>query len=235
MVASAKGAELIPHPLLGKGAGRKMAKTNHLGAGALVAGVLVAVGLLMLVVEAGPAEATFPGKNGKIAYSGFDGNDFEIYTISPGGGGKSRVTNNDKDDGLPSYSPNGKKIAYAGYDGNDDEIYTINAKGGGGRVQLTHNTTADYDPDYSPNGKKIAYQGQEGPDADFEIYTINSGGGGRFNVTDNGTEDYEASWGSLQEQDKRQGREDREDREGREDPEHPPELRGHEAVEPEEQ
>jgi hypothetical protein len=145
--------------------------------------------MLLLVVEAGPAEATFPGKNGKIAYSSFDGNDFEIYTISPGGGGKSRVTNNDKDDGLPSYSPNGKKIAYAGYDGNDDEIYTINAKGGGGRVQLT----------------------------------------------DNGTEDYEASWGSLQEQDKRQGREDREDREGREDPEHPPELRGHEAVEPEEQ
>jgi hypothetical protein len=116
-------------------------KTNHVGTLAAAAGALVAAGLLVLmllvVVEARPAEATFPGKNGKIAYSSWDG--------------------------------------------QDDDIYTINA-----------------------------------------------GGGGRFNVTDNGTEDYEASWGSLQEQDKRQDREDRED------PERPPELRGHEAVDPEE-
>jgi hypothetical protein len=37
------------------------------------------------------AEATFPGKNGRIAYPGGDGNDGGIYTINAGGGGKSRV------------------------------------------------------------------------------------------------------------------------------------------------
>jgi hypothetical protein len=162
-------------------------KTNHVGTLAAAAGALVAARLLVLmllvVVEARPAEATFPGKNGKIAYSSWDGQDYEIYTINAEGGGTFNVTDNKTDDEWPSYSP---------------------------------------------NGKKIAYQGQEGPNADFEIYTINAGGGGRFNVTDNGTEDYEASWGSLQEQDKRQDREDRED------PERPPELRGHEAVDPEE-
>jgi len=45
-----------------------MTKTNHLGALAAVAGALVAVGLLVLMlvmVEARPAGATFPGKNGK--------------------------------------------------------------------------------------------------------------------------------------------------------------------------
>ena len=49
-----------------------MAKTNHWRALAAAAGMLVAGGLLlliMLVVEARPAEATFPGKPGKIAYS----------------------------------------------------------------------------------------------------------------------------------------------------------------------
>ena len=42
---------------------------------AAAAGALVAVGLLMLMVmvEAGPAEAAFPGKNGRIAYSSYDG------------------------------------------------------------------------------------------------------------------------------------------------------------------
>ena len=50
-----------------------MAKTNHWGALATAAGTLVAVGLVVLimlvVVEARPAEATFPGKPGKIVYS----------------------------------------------------------------------------------------------------------------------------------------------------------------------
>ena len=44
------------------------------------------------------AEATFPGKNGRIAYSGYDGKDYEIYTINSNGGGKFRVTNNKTDD-----------------------------------------------------------------------------------------------------------------------------------------
>ena len=57
-------------PPLGKGAhNKKMTKiTKQSGAMATAAGALVAVGLLMLmVVEAGPAGAAFPGKNGRIA------------------------------------------------------------------------------------------------------------------------------------------------------------------------
>jgi Tol biopolymer transport system component len=127
-----------------------MAKTNHLEALAAAAGALAAVGLLvliMLVVEARPAGATFPGKNGKIAYHGSDGNDFEIYTIKAGGGGRVQLTHNTRYDTEPSYSPNGKRIAYAGFDGNDFEIYTIKA-GGGGKFNVTHNTTNDFSPSW---------------------------------------------------------------------------------------
>jgi hypothetical protein len=117
-----------------------MAKTNQWGALAAAAGMLMAVGLLLLimvVVEAGPAEATFPGKAGKIAYQGYDGNDAEIYTIKSGGGGKVQLTDNSTGDYEPSYSPSGKKIVYSSKDApnGDYEIYTINA-GGGGKVQL---------------------------------------------------------------------------------------------------
>jgi len=88
--------------------GKKMAKTNPWGALVAAAGALVAGGLLLLivlvVVEARPAKATFPGKPGKIAYSGYDGNDREIYTIKPGGGGKFKVTDNGgPDDYTPSW------------------------------------------------------------------------------------------------------------------------------------
>src|SRR5215207_6826115 len=153
-----------------------MAKANPWGALATAAGTLV-------VVEAQPAEATFPGKPGKIVYSGEDApapnGDFEIYTIKPGGGGKVQVTDNTTNDFEPSYSPSGKKIVYSGYDGNDREIYTINA-GGGGKFKVTDNGTGDYEPSYSPSGKKIVYSGEDGANGDFEIYTIKPGGGSRF-------------------------------------------------------
>jgi hypothetical protein len=64
--------------------------------------VLVAVKSLVLV-DAQPAEATFPGSPGNIAYTASDGTDTEIYTIDVGGGAAFRVTNNDTDDGTPSW------------------------------------------------------------------------------------------------------------------------------------
>jgi hypothetical protein len=76
---------------------KKMVKTNHLGSLTAAVGVLVAEGLLVLmlmVVEARPAGAAFPGQNGKIAYAGFDGHDSEIYTIDARGGGRFKVTHN---------------------------------------------------------------------------------------------------------------------------------------------
>jgi hypothetical protein len=39
----------------------------------------------------------------KIAYVGFDGTDKEIYTIKASGGTAFEVTNNDTDDGAPSW------------------------------------------------------------------------------------------------------------------------------------
>ena len=71
-----------------------MAKSKNVGALAAAAGALAAMGLLvvmMLVVGTRPAGASFPGPNGKIAYTADDGTfpggtDSEIYTITPTGG-----------------------------------------------------------------------------------------------------------------------------------------------------
>jgi hypothetical protein len=83
-----------------------MAKSDPWVIMAARAGTLLAVGLvvlIMVVVEAHPAGATFPGKPGKIAYRCHDGQDQEIYTINAAGGGRVQLTDNSTDDYTPSW------------------------------------------------------------------------------------------------------------------------------------
>ena len=115
-------------------------RTLHLPALLVAAAMLMACTAALLVAMPEKAEAIFSGKNGRIAYSVYDGNDQEIYTINATGGKFFQVTNNsDKDDYAPSYSPNGKKIAYAGLDADTEEteLYTVRATGGE-PFQITH-------------------------------------------------------------------------------------------------
>src|SRR5215208_5405960 len=142
-----------------------------------------AVALLLAVSE--QAEATFPGKNGRIAYSAYDGNDYEIYTIDSRGGAKRKETNNNRDDYSPSYSPRGKRIAYVKLDGNDTEIYTIKV-GVRTETKLTQNNADEAAPSYSPDGKKIAYMVYSNATGNTQIYTIYVGGGGKTRVTSGG-------------------------------------------------
>jgi hypothetical protein len=62
----------------------KTVRLDHLKATLLAAaaGLLAAAGLVV-VLYAQPAEANYPGKPGKIASAGNDGNDLEIFTINP--------------------------------------------------------------------------------------------------------------------------------------------------------
>jgi hypothetical protein len=128
----------------------KTVRINHLRAALLAAaaaGLLAAVGLFVVVLYAQPAEANFPGKPGKIAYSGRDApnGDYEIYTINANGGGKKPLTDNSSDDSSPSFSPSGKRIAYVNSTGTDSEIWTIQPNGGD-RQQVTDNANNDRDP-----------------------------------------------------------------------------------------
>ena len=154
--------------------------------GTLAAAVVACAVALLAVSSEG--KATSPGKNGRIAYASIayaSGDQSEpyfgpIYTIKPGGSGKSKVTN-----GLaPSYSPDGKRIAYATLHnkGNDADIYTIDV-GGGGKSKVTTGGP----PSYSPDGKRLVFSDLDKTSSkhpgDYEIYTVDARGGDKTQVT----------------------------------------------------
>jgi hypothetical protein len=84
-----------------------MTKTNRsLGVlAASAAGVLAAVGMLLLtmLVVGKPAEAAFPGQNGKIAFETTRDGNYEIYSMNANGTGLDRLTNNPAFDSSPDW------------------------------------------------------------------------------------------------------------------------------------
>ena len=94
-------------PVLGSPAG-------EMGRGRKIA-IAAALATALAVLPAGAAQATFPGENGKIAFSGRMATDTsnEIYTINPDGTDLTRLTDSPGEDTDPTWSPDGTKLAFA--------------------------------------------------------------------------------------------------------------------------
>jgi Tol biopolymer transport system component len=152
------------------------------------AALLVAC-LLALVGTTKPAGATFPGVNGKIAFSrdrgGDSDGDAEIYRMNADGSHLTRLTNNSVDDTQPDWSPDGTKIAFMSgvHKGSNLEIYTMNADGTK-QTRLTNDPHGDAVPAWSPDGTKIAFVSDRGNDFEIEeIYVMNADGTEPTNIS----------------------------------------------------
>ncbi len=150
---------------------------------ALLAALLAA---MMLALAAKPAEAAFPGKNGKIVFaSKRDGKD-ALYVTRADGSNVSLVPNSTASDSEPAFSPNGKKIVFrsARQDG-DWEIYTMNIDGTELR-RITHSPGWDTDPSWSPDGERIVFESdRDSTDrgSKHEIYVANADGSNQTRLT----------------------------------------------------
>lgn len=187
--------------MTGKGEG-KLTKSNHLRAWVVLFVAILLAGILA-VTGARPAEAAFPGGNGKIAFnSNRDVGAGGIYTITPGGTA-DWITEESTTSSDPAYSPDGSRIAFRSANpGGDYQIFVMNADGTG-RKQLTTSPTAKQEPTWSPDGTRIAYVANSfnvDGETDLEIWTMKavpqSNTNKPVNLTDNssGLNDTQPAW-----------------------------------------
>jgi tol-pal system beta propeller repeat protein TolB len=163
-----------------------------------VALVLACTAVALLVAAQEPAEAAFPGHNGRIAFDSVrpGDSDLEIYTIRPDGTGLRQVTFNAKSDYSPAWSPDGLQIAFVRSEPfADGEIWVKDSRKDtriARLTQLTNNTVYDDGPAWSPDGSKIVFASFR--DGNWDIYVMNADGSGQKRLTTDPEPDRDPVW-----------------------------------------
>jgi Tol biopolymer transport system component len=142
--------------------------------------VTLLLSMLVFVIfsTSSPVTATFPGRNGKIAFaSTLDGN-LEIYSMDPDGSNLTRLTDNPASDNTPAWSPDGMKIAFSSDRDGDFLLYIMNADGSD---VAKISEFPGWTPAWSPDGTKIAFTGRGARGVD--VFVMDADGSNLTNLS----------------------------------------------------
>ena len=102
-----------------------------------------------------PADAAFPGLNGKIVFVSNRDGDSDIYVMNSDGGNQTPLTINTALDGEPAWSPDGRQIAFVSDRDGNREIYKM-AEDGSNQTRLTYNDARDRTPAWTADAAALS-------------------------------------------------------------------------------
>jgi len=118
-------------------------------------GVVLALFLLLFALfSAAASQATWPGRNGAIAFV----RGSHIWVQLPSGK-QRQLTSGDGADGEPTYSRDGRQIAFVRYSGNDSDIWVMNSDGTEQRPVTANDGPglSEVQPAFFPGGRSLVF------------------------------------------------------------------------------
>ena len=137
------------------------------------------------------ADAPPPSECGRITYASSRHGNADVFTMSPAGTDRVRLTTGGAADRDPAWSPDCTRIAFMSTRTGDPEIFVMDADGAN-RQRLTNTAGADTRPAWSPDGTQIAFTSTRTGDA--EIFVMDSDGTNETNLSNNAARDTSPAW-----------------------------------------
>lgn len=135
----------------------------------------------VIVLSSPPAQANFPGSNGKIAFVRTTDAGSFIFTADPDGTHLKKLTEKAGNYSNLDWAPDGSKLAYVVSTETDSGVWVMNADGSGSRRVSAVGVNRG-SPSWSPDGRYLAVDGGDGA-----IYRIDTEAGHEVVLRDSET------------------------------------------------
>jgi len=141
--------------------------------------VVLALAVTAALVPSGPARASHPVRDGKIAIG--SSSDAKIYSLNPDGSDFRELA----DGYTPDWSPDGRRIAFEVDDATGDHIYTMAADGTDQRpVFADQPGYRDDIPRYAPDGRIVFARCHDEQPEGCALYSVRLDGTGLTAITE---------------------------------------------------
>ena len=91
----------------------------------------------------------------RLAFTALD----RVWVSAADGSNPRRLTDDERSEHFPTWSPDGRWIAYSTWDGSEGHLFRARADGSGEPARLTRDAGTYFTPSWAPNGRIVAMRG----------------------------------------------------------------------------